>query len=73
MMFTTVHQIMTIQVPTMLEKAYHHHRRRLFRPSTPRSSLYVGDLQPHTIDDDLHQLFSMIGSVTSVRVYTDRP
>ncbi|KAF5790126.1 putative RNA recognition motif domain, nucleotide-binding alpha-beta plait domain superfamily [Helianthus annuus] len=64
MMFTTVHQIMLV---------INRRRRRLFRPSTPRSSLYVGDLHPHALDDDLHQLFSMIGSVISVRVYTDRP
>ncbi|MFS8010472.1 hypothetical protein Hanom_Chr14g01297481 [Helianthus anomalus] len=62
MMFTTVHQIMSVQVLAMLEKAYHHHRRRLFRPSTPRSSLYVGDLHPHTIDDDLHDQISDFSS-----------
>ncbi|MFS7946147.1 putative RNA recognition motif domain, nucleotide-binding alpha-beta plait domain superfamily [Helianthus anomalus] len=39
----------------------------------PRSALYIGDLHPHTTDNDLHQIFSMIGSVSSVCVYKDRP
>ncbi len=34
--------------------------------------LYVGNLPWDTTDNDLEQLFSSVGEVTSVRVITDR-
>lgn len=34
--------------------------------------LYVGSLPYKTTEDDLHQLFSQFGSVTSVKIVTDR-
>lgn len=35
-------------------------------------NIYVGNLPFNTSDNDLHDLFSQVGAVTSARVITDR-
>lgn len=39
---------------------------------TQNQKLYVGSLPYKTTEDDLHQLFSQFGTVTSVKIVTDR-
>jgi len=42
-------------------------------PTTPQASgsLYIGDLHPDVVSDDLHNLFSTIGQLSSVRICRD--